>query len=62
VELSMIRLLDMLSCGLKRLSLFYSVAVYTETRIKAMLRNSPPCVEPEVSLVLTATQPPNSSN
>jgi len=38
VELSMTCPLDTLSCGLKHFSLFYSVAVYTETRIKPMLR------------------------
>jgi predicted amidohydrolase len=37
VELSMTCLLDMLSCGLKHFSLFYSVVMYTEIRIKAML-------------------------
>lgn len=39
MELSMICLLDTLSCGLKHFSLFYSVAVYTEIKTTVMLNS-----------------------
>jgi hypothetical protein len=49
VELSMTCLPDTLSCGLKHFSLFYNVAVYTETRMQA--NSKIPCTHTSLSIL-----------